>query len=120
MRANSFQLIKSCGTRTDPAAKTESIGLQADARVVMVFAAPPRLPYRDMTNPARLSGPRHLDNFIVTRSFRSSNGTLQKRMPPLTLTATNQTAGPLGCRPSYCTLDNQKTKLRIFSQISDS
>ena len=46
------QLIKSCGTRPDsyrddPAAETKSIGLQADARVVMVFA-------------------RHLDNFIVT------------------------------------------------------
>ena len=40
-------LVKSCDTRTDPAAKTKSIGLQADARVVMVFA-------------------RHLDNFIVT------------------------------------------------------
>jgi hypothetical protein len=48
MRANSFQLIKFCGTRTFPASKTKSIGLQADARVVMVFA-------------------RHLDNFIVTR-----------------------------------------------------
>jgi hypothetical protein len=47
MRANSFQRIKFCCTRTDPAAKTKSIGLQADALVVMVFA-------------------RHLDNFIVT------------------------------------------------------
>ena len=41
------QLIKTCATRTDPASETKSIGLQADARVVMVFA-------------------RHLDNFIVT------------------------------------------------------
>jgi hypothetical protein len=48
MRVNSFQLIKYCCTRTDPATKTESVGLQADARVVKVFA-------------------RHLDNFIVTR-----------------------------------------------------
>jgi len=76
MRANSFQLIKSCGTRTVPAAKTESIGLQADARVVMVFA-------------------RHLDSFIVTIRSCSLNGTLQKRMPTLTQTAPNQTAGPL-------------------------
>jgi hypothetical protein len=38
MRSNSFQLIKFCGTRTDPAAKIKSIGLQAEARVVMVFA----------------------------------------------------------------------------------
>jgi hypothetical protein len=73
MRVNSFQLIKSCCTRTDPAAETKSIGLQADARVVMVFAMPPRQFYRDMTNPAHLSGPRHLDSFIVTRQFTSVN-----------------------------------------------
>jgi len=47
MRFNSFQLIKFCCTWTVPAAETKSMGLQADARVVMVFA-------------------RHLDNFIVT------------------------------------------------------
>ena len=41
------QLIKICDTRTVPATKTKSIGLQADAQVVMVFA-------------------RHLDNFIMT------------------------------------------------------
>jgi hypothetical protein len=41
-------LIKSCTTWTVPATETKSIGLQADARVVMVFA-------------------RHLDYFIVTR-----------------------------------------------------
>jgi hypothetical protein len=48
MRANSFQLIKFCCTLTVPAAETKSIGLQANARVVMGFA-------------------RHFDNFIVTR-----------------------------------------------------
>jgi hypothetical protein len=47
MREEFNSLIKSCATWTVPAAETESIGLQADARVVMVFA-------------------RHLDNFIVT------------------------------------------------------
>jgi hypothetical protein len=47
MRFNLFQLIRFGGTRTDPADETKSIGLQADARVVMVFA-------------------RHLDYFIVT------------------------------------------------------
>jgi hypothetical protein len=56
MRANSFQLIKFCCTRTVPAAETESIGLQADAQVVMVFAAPPRLLYRDQTTIVHLSG----------------------------------------------------------------
>jgi hypothetical protein len=89
MRAYSFQLIKFCYTRTDPAAKTESIGLQADARVVMVFAVPPRLFYRDMTNPAHLSGPSHLDSCIMTPDVRSLIGTLQKHMPTLTRTATN-------------------------------
>jgi hypothetical protein len=52
MREEFNQLIKSCGTRPDsyrdvPATETTSIGLQADARVVMVFAL-------------------HLDNFILT------------------------------------------------------
>ena len=52
LRVEFNPLIKSCATRPDsyrddPAAKTKSIGLQADARVVMVFA-------------------RHLDNFIMT------------------------------------------------------
>jgi len=47
MREEFNQLIKSCATRTVPAAETKPIGLQADARVVMVFA-------------------RYLDNFIVT------------------------------------------------------
>jgi hypothetical protein len=41
-----------------------------------------------MTNPAHLSGPRHLDNFIVTPNARPSIGTLQKLMPTLTRTAT--------------------------------
>jgi hypothetical protein len=47
MRANSIPFIRFCCTRTVPATETKSIGLQADARVVKVFA-------------------RHLDNFIVT------------------------------------------------------
>jgi hypothetical protein len=88
-------LIKFCGTVTVPAPETESIGLQADARVVMVFAVPSRLFYRDMTNPAHLSGPYHLDSFIVTPNSCPLIRTLQKRMPTLTRTATHQTAGPL-------------------------
>ena len=83
---------------TNPAAVTMSIGLPADARVVMVFAMPPRQLYRDMTNPARLSEPRDLDRFIVTLNARPSIGTLQKHMPTLTQTATNQSAGLLGVR----------------------
>jgi len=89
MREEFNLLIKSCATRTVPAAKTKSIGLQADARVVMVFASPLRQFYRDMTNPAHLSGPRHLDNFIVTNKSCPLTGTMQKRMPTLTLTATH-------------------------------
>ena len=89
MRENSSQLIKICATRTVPAAETKSIGLQADAHVVMVFAMPPRQLYRDMTNPALLSGPRHLDSFIVTNNSCSLTGTLQKLMPTLTRTATH-------------------------------
>jgi len=55
----------------------------------MVFAAPPRQLYRDMTNPARLSGPPHLDSFIMTPNARPPIGTLQKRIPTLTQTAPN-------------------------------
>ena len=47
MREEFNTLIKSCATRTVPAAETKSIGLQADAQVVMVFA-------------------RHLDRSIIT------------------------------------------------------
>jgi hypothetical protein len=47
MREEFNPLIKFCGTWTDPAAETKSIGLQADARVVMVFASPSRQLYRD-------------------------------------------------------------------------
>jgi len=43
-------LIETCATRTGPAAKTESIGLQADARVSWFLL-------------------RHLDSFIVTRQL---------------------------------------------------
>jgi len=82
MRSILFQLIRFCFTRTVPAAETKSIGLQADARVVMVFAEPPRLFYHNMTNPAHLSGPRHLDNFVVTRNFHPSTGTCKNACQP--------------------------------------
>ena len=95
MRGEFYPLIRTCAILTVPTTETKSIGLQADAHVVMVFAVPPRLFYLDMTNPARLSGPCHLDGFIVTPNARPLIRTLQKRMPTLTRTATNQTAGPL-------------------------
>jgi len=53
------------------------------------FCTPPRQLYRDMTNPAHLSGPRHLDSFIMTPNTRPLTGTLQKHMPTLTRTATH-------------------------------
>jgi hypothetical protein len=83
MREEFNLLIKSCGTWTVPAAETMSIGLQADARVVMVFASPSGQFYYNMTNPAHLSGQRHLDSFIVTKKSCQLTGTLQKHMPTL-------------------------------------
>ena len=62
MRVNINSLIKTCGTRTDPAAETKSIGLQADPafgegrRVGVLFFA------------------RYLDYFIVTQNSHPSPG----------------------------------------------
>jgi len=53
MRRNLSQLIKSCGTRTVPAAETKSIGLAADAQVSWFLLT-------------------HLDSFIVTRQPSST------------------------------------------------
>jgi len=69
----------------------------------MVFAEPSGQFYRDVTNPAHLSGLSHLDNFIVTRKSCPLTGPdsyrdLQKRMPTLTQTATPHTTGPLAFR----------------------
>jgi hypothetical protein len=47
MVLNFNQLIKSSGTETHPAAKTQSIGLPAYAQLAQVFAEPLRLFYRD-------------------------------------------------------------------------
>jgi hypothetical protein len=74
MREEFNPFIIFCITRPDsyrnvPAAKTESIGLQAYARVVMVFASTSGQFYLDMTDSAHLSGLLHLDNFIMTRRF---------------------------------------------------
>ena len=106
IRVEINSLIKSCVTRTDPAAETKSIGLQADARVVMVFAVPPRLFYRDKeilptyrdhaiwTVLSWQIDPTHLPGLCPpSLKLRRSK---QKRMPTLTQTATHQTAGPLG------------------------
>jgi hypothetical protein len=55
MREEFDQLIKSFATRTVPAAKTKSIGLQANDLVPCFFA-------------------RHLDYFIVTQNSHPSPG----------------------------------------------
>jgi hypothetical protein len=57
-----------------------------------------------MTNPAHLSGLSHLDNFIVTWKSCPLTGTLQKRMPTSTQTATPHTTGPLGCNNIFTSI----------------
>jgi hypothetical protein len=59
MRANSFQLIKFCCTRTVPATETESIGLQADPA------------FGEGRRTGALFFARRLDYFIMTRQFTS-------------------------------------------------
>jgi hypothetical protein len=92
MVLNLSQLIKSCGTRTDPAAKTKSIGLPADASAswrIMVFASPSGQFYHSVTNSYRLSVLSHLDNYIVTRKSCPLTVTMQKHMPTPIRTATH-------------------------------
>jgi hypothetical protein len=92
---------------TNPATVTKSIGLLADAQLSWFLH-------------------RHLDSFILTgqllpiyrdysiktvpsgrENFRPSIGTLQKRMPTPTQTATPHTTGPLG---AMSTSDTQTHK----------
>ena len=61
---------------TNPATVTRSIGLLANAPLSWFLH-------------------RHLDNFIVTRKSCPLIGTVQKRMPTPTQTATPHTTGPL-------------------------
>jgi hypothetical protein len=67
----------------------------------MVFASPSSKFYLDVTNSYHLSGLSHLDNFIMTRKSCPLTGTLQKRMPTPTQTATPYTAGPLAAMQIY-------------------
>jgi hypothetical protein len=62
MRANSFQLIKFCCNRTDPAAKTKSIGLQADPA------------FGEGRRAGALFFAHHLDYFIVTQNSHTLPG----------------------------------------------
>jgi len=78
MRVNSSQLINSCGTRTDPAAGTKSIGLAADAHGVMVFANPSRLFHRAPGLTILTRTWSHLDSFIVLPDSSAICRDLQK------------------------------------------
>jgi hypothetical protein len=89
MREKFNRHIKSCDTWTVSAAKTKSIGLQADAQVVMVFASPSGQFYRDVTNPAHLSGLSHLDSFIWTIKRSSIYRDFTKTHATATQTATH-------------------------------
>jgi hypothetical protein len=62
--------------------------------VVMVFASP-SANFCTGSNPLRLSGLSHRDNFIMTANLSPLIGTMQKHMPTLTRTATKSTSGPL-------------------------
>ena len=86
---------------------TESVGLAADARGVMVFAMPSRLFHRDPKLTILTRTWYRQDSFIVTHNFSAICRDWQKpRAPrPFALptggsgqapTAPNQTAGPLG------------------------
>jgi hypothetical protein len=82
---------------TIPATVTKSMGLLADAPLSWFLHR--HLPiYCTVSNSRRLSGLSHLDNFIVTRNSCPLTGTLQKRMPTPTQTATSHTTGPLAVR----------------------
>jgi hypothetical protein len=100
MELNLSQLIKSCGTETHPATKTQSIRLPAYAQLSLVFAEPlrqlyhdPRLAavnrdssiYQDSPIWTALSGQRNFQPSTGTlpgpTSSRPSTGIVQKLMP---------------------------------------
>jgi hypothetical protein len=94
MRLNSVQLIKFCGTRTNPAADTKSIGLLADARVSWFLQI-----YQDSFIVTRQLSPVYRDlvhsrQITVTRYLLSPIRTC-KNHATATQTAPNQTAGLL-------------------------
>jgi len=70
MRVKINQLIKSCCIRAVPASETKSIGLQADARVVVAFASPSGQFYLDK-NPSSI-----YRDFAKTHANPDSDGNL--------------------------------------------
>ncbi|HZY25163.1 MAG TPA: hypothetical protein VFE71_05005, partial [Bacteroidales bacterium] len=69
MREKFDPFIKFCATRTVPSIGTESMGLAADARGVMVFAIPSRLFHRVPGLIILTQTWYRLDCFIVTHDF---------------------------------------------------
>jgi len=99
MVLNLSQLIKSYGTRTVPAAETESIGLTADALAVMVFAEPSGLLYLDGTISLRQPGFVHLDSYLDKETFSHLPGLSKNscQRVPLSATQLNRRAVRLQC-----------------------
>jgi len=88
---NLFQLIKPCGTRTDPAAETESIGLPADALLSWFLQS-------------------HLDSFTETRDSQPSTGIRPSTriIPSGSFTVTQNAQPSTGIIPSrQLCLDNE-------------
>ena len=68
--------------------------------VVMVFASP-SAKFCTGSNPRRLSGLSHRDNFIMTANLSPLTGTVQEHMPTLTRSATKSTSGPSDCLKTF-------------------
>ena len=80
---------------TIPAAETKSIGLLAFAQLSWFLQAPLRQLYCDWTTPTFYRDFATLTVSPGQETSRPSTGTMQKRMPTLTQTATPHTTGPL-------------------------
>jgi hypothetical protein len=87
-RVKSSQPIKFCGTRTDPATKTKSIGLWAKAQVSWFLQG-------------------HQDSFIVTRQLSSIYRDL---LPSRQITVTRYLSPPTGTLPAFVKTSAFKAK----------
>jgi len=79
MRVKSSQLIKSCGTLTNPAAETKSVGLPADALVPCFLLAIWTVLSWHETARQLIGTWYHLDNLSRQDNYRPSTGTGKKR-----------------------------------------
>jgi len=100
MRVNSDQLIKLCGTLTDPAAETKSIGLPADTLVpcfllaIWTISSWPKthIPYPDLV-PSRQF---HRDQWVLVRlpGLAKKLGTSTRSPTQLNRRAVRRQSGP--------------------------